>query len=167
MMLSKIRHAAREMLKLDEKDAQRLLLGPALIRRLTRLGLLDETRQSLESVLSLKLEDLFERRLQTIVFRHGLAKSIHHARVLIRQLHIQVGKQIVNVPSFLVRSDAEKHIDFAPNSPFGGGRAGRVKRRNIRMAEARQHQPAEGAPAEEDQVRPYAVLSSRDAPVGE
>eukprot|EP00971_Amphidinium_carterae_P174045 3449844-Amphidinium_carterae.2 len=39
------------------------------------------------------------------VFKLGLAKSIHHARVLIRQRHIRVGKQIVNVPSFLVRMD--------------------------------------------------------------
>jgi small subunit ribosomal protein S9e len=59
----------------------------------------------------------------------GLAKSIHHARVLIRQRHIRVGKQIVNVPSFIVRLDSQKHIDFALTSPYGGGRAGRVKRK--------------------------------------
>jgi small subunit ribosomal protein S9e len=61
----------------------------------------------------------------------GLAKSIHHARVLIKQRHIRVGKQLVNVPSFMVRIDSQKHIDFALNSPFGGGRPGRVKRRAI------------------------------------
>jgi ribosomal protein S4 len=43
-----------------------------------------------------------------------------------------VGKQIVNVPSFMVRVDSQKHIDFALNSPFGGGRPGRVKRRNLK-----------------------------------
>ena len=42
----------------------------------------------------------------------------------------RVGKQIVNVPSFLVRVDSQKHIDFALNSPFGGGRPGRVKRKH-------------------------------------
>lgn len=42
-----------------------------------------------------------------------------------------MGKQIVNVPSFLVRVDSQKHIDFALNSPFGGGRPGRVKRKNM------------------------------------
>lgn len=39
----------------------------------------------------------------------------------------------MNVPSFMVRVDSQKHIDFALNSPFGGGRAGRVKRRNIKV----------------------------------
>lgn len=39
----------------------------------------------LDYVLALKTEDFMERRLQTQVFKSGLAKSIHHARVLIRQ----------------------------------------------------------------------------------
>ena len=49
----------------------------------------------------------------------------------------RVRKQIVNVPSFVVRLDSQKHIDFALTSPFGGGRQGRVKRKNQRKAEAR------------------------------
>ena len=42
----------------------------------------------------------------------------------------------MNVPSFVVRLDSQKHIDFALTSPFGGGREGRVKRKNKRKAEA-------------------------------
>lgn len=76
-------------------------------------------------------QDFLERRLQTQVFKLGLAKSIHHARVLIRQRHIRVGKQIVNIPSFMVRTESQKHIDFSITSPFGGGRPGRNKRKAI------------------------------------
>lgn len=129
LVLSKIRSAARELLTLEEKDPRRVFEGTALLRRLTRMGLLDETRQSLDYVLSLKVQDFLERRLQTQVVKLGLAKSIHHARVLIKQRHIRVGKQLVNVPSFMVRIDSQKHIDFSLNSPFGGGRPGRVKRK--------------------------------------
>lgn len=43
----------------------------------------------LDYVLALKIEDFLERRLQTQVYKSGLAKSIHHARVLIRQRHIR------------------------------------------------------------------------------
>ncbi len=131
LVLSKIRSAARELLTLEEKNPRRVFEGAALMRRLTRLGLLDESRQTLDYVLSLKVEDFFERRLQTLVLKLGLARSIHHARVLIRQRHICVGKQLVNVPSFMVRTDSQKHIEFAPNSPFGRGRRGRVKRKVI------------------------------------
>lgn len=89
----------------------------------------------LDYVLALRVEDFLERRLQTCVYKLGLAKSIHHARVLIRQRHIRVGKQIVNVPSFIVRLDSQKHIDFALTSPFGGGRAGRVRRKKAKASE--------------------------------
>lgn len=64
-------------------------IGNALLRRLVRTGVLDESRMKLDYVLSLKVEDFLERRLQTQVFKLGLAKSIHHARVLIRQRHIR------------------------------------------------------------------------------
>lgn len=43
-----------------------------------------------------------------------------------------VRKQVVNIPSFIVRLDSQKHIDFSLKSPFGGGRPGRVKRKNMR-----------------------------------
>ena len=67
-------------------------LGNALLRRLVRIGVLDEGRMKLDYVLGLKIEDFLERRLQTQVFKLGLAKSIHHARVLIRQRHIRFVK---------------------------------------------------------------------------
>mmetsp|Transcript_10098 Transcript_10098/g.23361 ORF Transcript_10098/g.23361 Transcript_10098/m.23361 type:complete len:197 (+) Transcript_10098:31-621(+) len=131
LAMARIRKAARILLTLDEKDPKRLFEGSALLRRLMRLGVLDETKNNLEYVLALKPADLMERRLQTQVFKLGLAKSIHHARVLIRQRHIRVGKQIVNIPSFMVRIDSQKHIDFAVTSPYGGGRPGRNKRKSI------------------------------------
>merc|ERR1712080_746472 len=108
--LAKIRKAARDLLTLEEKDPRRLFQGNALLRRLVRIGVLDEGRMKLDYVLGLKVEDFLERRLQTQVFKLGLAKSIHHARVLIKQ----------------------KHIDFSLKSPFGGGRPGRVKRKNAK-----------------------------------
>ena len=40
-----------------------------------------------------------------------------------------VKSQMVNIPSFLVRVEQEKHIEFALTSPYGPGRPGRVKRK--------------------------------------
>jgi len=92
--LAKIRTAARELLTLEDKDPKRLFEGNALLRRLVRTGVLPDDKMKLDYVLGLKIEDFLERRLQTQVFKLGLAKSIHHARVLIRQRHIRVRKQV-------------------------------------------------------------------------
>uniref|UniRef100_A0A2K6MSU3 Small ribosomal subunit protein uS4 n=1 Tax=Rhinopithecus bieti TaxID=61621 RepID=A0A2K6MSU3_RHIBE len=83
--LAKIRKAARELLRLDEKDPRRNVL----LRRLVRIGVLDEGKMKLDYILGLKIEDFLERRLQTQVFKLGLAKSIHHARVLIQNFVAQ------------------------------------------------------------------------------
>jgi small subunit ribosomal protein S9e len=144
--LAKIRSVARNLLTLPEKDPKRLFEGAALLRRLTRLGLLTENEQKLDFVLGLSVEKFLDRRLQTRVFASGLALSIHHARTLIKQRHIRVGKQMVDVPSFMVRVESEKVIEFALTSPFGGGKPGRRKRKNLRLKQEK----AEGG-EEEDQ----------------
>merc|ERR1712227_520772 len=130
LAVAKVRKVARTLLTLEEKDPKRLFEGNALLRRLVRIGVLPEDQMKLDYVLGLKIENFLERRLQTQVFKLGLAKSIHHARVLIKQRHIRVRKQVVNVPSYVVRLDSPKHIDFSLRSPLGGGRPGRVKRKN-------------------------------------
>ncbi|KAI3920541.1 hypothetical protein MKW92_000181, partial [Papaver armeniacum] len=55
---------------------------------MNRYGLLEEIQNKLYYVLALTVENLLEHRLQTLVFKSGMAKSIHHPRVLIRQRHI-------------------------------------------------------------------------------
>lgn len=66
---------------------------------------------------------------------------------IITNTPLSVGKQIVNVPSFIVRLDSQKHIDFALSSPFGGGRPGRVRRKKAKAAESKE----EGGDEEEDE----------------
>ena len=66
--------------------------------------------------------------------------------VLLYSSSCRVRKQLVNVPSFMVRLDSQKHIDFSLNSPFGGGRSGRRKRKT----EAAKGSGGGGAGDEED-----------------
>lgn len=82
------------LLTLDEKDPRRIFEGEALLRRMNKYGLLDESQNKLDYVLALTVENFLERRLQTLVFKTGMAKSIHHARVLIRQRHIRYSQYI-------------------------------------------------------------------------
>ena len=132
--LSKIRKMARDLLTLVENDPKRIFEGNALLRRLVRMGVLDQEHAQLDYVLALTAQNFLDRRLQTLVVKLGHAKSMHHARVLIRQRHITVGTQVVNVPSFMVRLDSEKYIAISSRSPYfaGGSRPGRTRRRTLK-----------------------------------
>merc|ERR1711924_506592 len=57
LILSKVRAVARNLLTMDEKDLRRIFEGQALMRRMIRYGILDEDKQRLDYVLSLKVED--------------------------------------------------------------------------------------------------------------
>ena len=126
--VSKLRKAARNLLMLPENDTKRIFEGNALLNRLTRLGVLDETKQKLDYVLSLTSSDLLDRRLQTQVHKAALAKSVHHARTLINHRHIAVADQLVNQPAFLVWKESERDITYAENSVMTTEKAGRKRR---------------------------------------
>ncbi|KAI8018825.1 40S ribosomal protein S9-1 [Camellia lanceoleosa] len=73
---------------------------------MNKYGLLDVSQNKLDYVLALTVESFLERCLHTVVFKTGMAKSIHHTYVLIRQRHIRFGRQVVNIPAFMVRGDS-------------------------------------------------------------
>jgi small subunit ribosomal protein S4 len=113
-MLSKYRGTARSLLGMTTQ--QREVLERQLLARLNRLGILPETAV-LDNVLDMSLEDILERRLQTLVFRKGMAKSVHQARQLVTHGHVAISNRRVLSPSYLVLRDEEANITFAPTSP--------------------------------------------------
>ncbi len=114
-IIRKFRHQARSLLAVPKEIREKA--EKALLHRLYVLGLLPENA-TLDDVLSLSVEDLLERRLQTIVYRKGLAKTIYQARQLIVHGHIAIGGRRVTAPGYLVTRDEEDLIDYAPTSPF-------------------------------------------------
>ncbi|MBS7640566.1 MAG: 30S ribosomal protein S4 [Candidatus Bathyarchaeia archaeon] len=114
-MLSKIRAMARSLLSMPvEKRAE---LEAKLLGKLKRLGILSEGAV-LDNVLDITVENILERRLQTIVFRKGLAKTPYQARQLIVHGHIAIGGKRVYSPGYLVKRDEEEEIMYAPTSPL-------------------------------------------------
>ena len=113
-MLSKFRGIARSLI--GKAPEERGKMEEELLKRLKKLGVLPETAV-LDDVLDLTIEDILERRLQTIVFRKGLAKTIHQARQLITHGHISIGKQKVTVPGYMVTREEENQIAYTTQSP--------------------------------------------------
>jgi small subunit ribosomal protein S4 len=85
--------------------------------RLRRLGILDE-EDGLDDVLGLEVNDILERRLQTVVYRQGLANTTDQARQFIVHGHVTVGERRVQVPSYKVDVDEEPLIGFDGTSPL-------------------------------------------------
>mgnify|MGYP001190686890 CR=1 FL=1 len=86
-----------------------------LLNKLTSLGLLKPGSQ-LSNVLSISINDLLERRLQTIVFRKKLSKSMKQARQFITHYHIIVSGKKITSPSYLVSKKEEDMITFSQSS---------------------------------------------------
>jgi small subunit ribosomal protein S4 len=88
-----------------------------LLSRLARLGLVKQGAE-LDAILGLQLKNLLERRLQTMVFRKGLARSMNQSRQLIVHEHIMVGNRTVSSPGYNVPVDEEASLAFVPTSSF-------------------------------------------------
>lgn len=112
-MLSQIRGIARSLLAGSESE--RAKAEKEYLQKLSRVGVLPE-EASIDDVLDLDIKGLLERRLQTIVYRAGLSKSIHQARQLISHGHIAVGNRAVAVPGYLVQKAEESAIKYNPHS---------------------------------------------------
>jgi len=113
-MLRNFRKQAKNLIaKRGEGQADKE--GGQLIAKIVKLNIL-KPDSILEDVLGLNNRSLLDRRLQTIVLKKGLAKSVKQARQFVVHGHISVGENKVNVPSYLVKSDEENIITFSGNS---------------------------------------------------
>ena len=113
--LSRTRRMAREKLSMD--PVERAEGERVMTRKLHSLGLVGE-RATLEDILTLRIEGLMERRLQTVVYRRGMAKSLFQARQLITHGHISIGGRKVRAPSYLVTLEDEAKLEYAGSSPL-------------------------------------------------
>jgi small subunit ribosomal protein S4 len=88
----------------------------ALLNKLFRLGLIEEEKATLDDVLALKVENILDRRLQTIVYKKGLARTPRQARQLIVHGHIAINGSKVTIPSYIVKIDEEDLITYYKHS---------------------------------------------------
>lgn len=105
--LSSVRKQARTLLAATE--AVRLREEKKLLDSLRRRGLVHEGA-TLDDILSLTVEDMLTRRLQSMVFKKGMALSPLHSRQLIVHGHVMVGEKIITVPGYEVGGKEEGTI---------------------------------------------------------
>lgn len=115
-LLKHIVRRARSLLSMRAEERAPLELP--FKERLYKLGFIDDVNIPLDRVLSLDVRAILDRRLQTIVYRKGLAKTIYEARQLITHGHIAINGRRMRSPGFLVPRELEDKIGYAPTSPL-------------------------------------------------
>jgi len=102
--LRKIRRLARVLAAKKDKEKEKIL-----VLKMVRLGLLPEN-STLDDVLGLNVENLLERRLQTLIVKKGFANTLKQARQFIVHGKVKIGERRVIFPSYIVPKNEEDKI---------------------------------------------------------
>jgi len=105
--VANFRNQARTLLALTTED--RHGKESSLLSFLNRLALVKDSA-TLDDVLNLKIEDILERRLQTIIMKKMAIKSPLQARQVVSHGFVSVGNRKVNLPGYLVKREEEPQI---------------------------------------------------------
>lgn len=125
---------AASMLRMYRSEARRLLAHAAnvqeggleghyrtqseeILSKLIRYGII-KSDANVDDILSLKTENILERRLQTQVLRLGLARTVIQARQFITHGHIAINGRKATIPGMLVSKEDEMHIGYYGTSPL-------------------------------------------------
>ena len=137
--LSRLRHQARSLLALRQEVRKKK--EPILMQSLAKVGLVEES-STLDDVLNLQVTDLLSRRLQTVVQKKFSFKTPYQARQAVVHGHIMIGDRIINVPSYVVKTNEEKQMSLAPDSSLS------------KLVEQLEKSKAEQPPAEISESQP-------------
>lgn len=88
-----------------------------LMKRLDRMGLISD-EASLDDILTLNVESLLGRRLQTLAYMKGLSNSPKQARQFIVHGHVSVDGRKITIPGYFVKRTEEEGIDYLGHSPL-------------------------------------------------
>jgi len=104
------RHRAKALAKSAAEEQE------VLFRKLKAIGL---NTNSIADVLDLKVEDLLNRRLQTMVIKKRLASTPKQARQMVTHRKILINGKVVNIPGYIVSVAEEDSIvsSFIPKQP--------------------------------------------------
>jgi len=104
-ILRRFRQRARELIAVKDEEKERIL-----IEKLVKLGMLSSEKAELDDVLGLAVRNILDRRLQTIIFKKGLAKTPKQSRQFIAHAQIMIGDTKIPFPSYLVTVEEEGKI---------------------------------------------------------
>src|SRR3989338_1118738 len=112
-LLRKFTRTARHLISAEGKQAE--IETGHLLNKLVILGLIEPNSQ-LDKVLDINLNSLASRRLQSILCKRNLVRTVKQARQFVTHRHVMVGNKVITSPSYLVSKQEEELIKFVDNS---------------------------------------------------
>ena len=167
IMDSLLRKTKSQLKKLSSKQTdQAAKEREQIYAKLKKMNLITES--STDSVLSLEIKNVMDRRLQSVVIRKGLANSIKQARQFITHAHIMVGEKKVTSPSYLVTLAEESQVGFAPSSSLSReDHPERVIKKNNLKAEVEKTKKKISKPVDADLDMPEIPEPTKEAVIAE
>lgn len=107
--LSKLRKTVRAMLSGASKQTESTKND--IIAKLSKYGI-TSSNATIDTLLDLRVNAFLDRRLQTVVFKKGLAKTIKQARQLITHGFIAIDGKKVTKPSYRVTLSEEQLVGY-------------------------------------------------------
>jgi len=112
-VLKNFKSQAKKLISLNTTQSK--IETEHLFRRVQELGLV-KTDVSFDAILGLDINHLMARRLQSIVYTKGLAKTVGQARQFVVHGHVLVNGKKVTSPAYLVSQKEESTVGFVTNS---------------------------------------------------
>ena len=104
--LRSLRRQARNIFATQDQTQKKELL-----QKVQKLGLIPKDGK-LEDILTLNVEDILDRRLQTAVNRRGHSDTATQARQLVTHGHVYIGDQKVTAPGYTLDKKEEKQLEI-------------------------------------------------------
>lgn len=112
-VLRRFKRSAKKLIASSSKQGD--LEKKQLIEKLKKYGLANDDTK-MEDILNLNVNDILNMRLQTVVFRNNMARSIGQARQFIVHGHVIVDGKKIATPSYLVMRAEQEKVTFDPSS---------------------------------------------------
>jgi len=109
-LLRRIRSRAKNLIAKKDANEEKIIL-----QKLHKLGVI-RANATLDDVLSLQIQQILERRLQTIIHKSNFANTPKQARQFIVHGHVEVDGIKVTAPSYWVSLEEQSKISFKPKS---------------------------------------------------
>ena len=151
-VLKGFKSQAKKLISLNTPQAK--VETEHLFRRVSDLGLV-KGEVSFDAILGLDVDHLMARRLQSVVYTKGLAKSVGQARQFIVHGHVLVDGKKITSPSYLVSQKEEAGVGFAVSSSlFSENHPERASEE--RLSEIRAEKEAEAKRKAEEEAKKLA-----------